>query len=263
MASLRFPFAFIFCLWFGLTSCAYGESLSVGYLAYGQSFDVTNHGSNEGGGAGLFTLSYVETLGSTFVQVTPGTIASFCIDLNEYIYPSAPAGPNHYDIISLADAPNYASGSAPMGTAKANAIARLWRMYVNADANEFVDDPVNASTKNAALQLAIWEIEFEDWNSSYAGPDPWDLTSGNFVSNSLTAAILQANAMLDWVWDNPHAVKAHLEALSAPTLENPSAYQDQVVELTPVPEPAALISLATIVAAAAISLGMKKCRRPD
>ncbi len=53
----------------------------------------------------LFTLSYVEPVGSTFVQVTPGTIASFCIDLNEFIYPSAPAGPNHYEIISLARVP--------------------------------------------------------------------------------------------------------------------------------------------------------------
>ncbi len=148
-----------------------------------------------------------------------------------------------------------------MGTAKANAIARLWRMYVNADANEFVDDPLNASTNNAALQLAIWEIEFEDWSGSYAGTDPWDLTNGNFVSNTLAAAISQANTMLDWVWSNPHAAKAQLEALSAPTLADPSAYQDQVVELTPVPEPTTVVSLATIVAAAAISFGMRKSRR--
>ncbi len=89
MGHSRFAVIFVFCVWLGLAGCAYGESISVGYLAYGQNFSVTNHGSNEGGGAGLFTLSYVEPVGSDFVQVTPGTIASFCIDLNEYIYPSA------------------------------------------------------------------------------------------------------------------------------------------------------------------------------
>ncbi len=148
-----------------------------------------------------------------------------------------------------------------MGTAKANAIARLWRMFVNADANDFVDDPINASTNNAALQLAVWEIEFEDWNGTYAGSDPWDLTNGNFVSNTLSAAIAEANTMLDWVWSNPHAAKAQLVALSAPTLADPSAYQDQVVELTPVPEPAAALSLATILGAVAISFGMQKSWR--
>ncbi len=67
--------------------------------------------------------------------------------------------------------------------------------------------------------------------------------------------------MLNWVWSNPHAAKAQLEALSAPTLADPSAYQDQVVELTPVPEPTTAVGLATILAAAAISLGMRKNRR--
>ncbi len=42
------------------------------------------------------------------------------------------------------------------------------------------------------LQLAVWEIEFEDWNGTYAGPDPWGLTSGNFVSNSLSAAMCRS-----------------------------------------------------------------------
>ena len=148
-----------------------------------------------------------------------------------------------------------------MGTAKANAISRLWHQFANVDSNKFVDDTVNASTNNAALQLAIWEIEFEDWSGTYAGPDPWSLSSGNFVSNSLSAAMSQANTMLNWVWSNPHATKARLEALSAPTLADPSAYQDQVVELTPVPEPTAVVSLATIVAAAAISFGMRRTRR--
>ncbi len=89
MSSPRFIIVFVACLWVALASCACGESISVGYLAYGQSFNVTDHGTNEGGGAGLFTLSYVEPVGSSYVEVTPGTIASFCIDLNEHIYPSA------------------------------------------------------------------------------------------------------------------------------------------------------------------------------
>ena len=72
-----------------------------------------------------------------------------------------------------------------MGSAKANAISQLWRQYVNADANNLVDDTVNASTNNAALQLAIWEIELEDWNGTHSGPNPWSLSNGNFVSNSL------------------------------------------------------------------------------
>ena len=147
-----------------------------------------------------------------------------------------------------------------MGTTKANAIARLWRMYVNADLDSLVDDPVNADINNAALQLAIWEIEFEDWDGAYVGLNPWSLSSGTFVSNTLPGAIDQANSMLEWVWDNPHAAKARLEAFSAPTLEDPSAYQDQVVEVVPVPEPAAVVNLATILAAAAISFGVRKGR---
>ncbi len=102
MSYPRFLIILVACLWVATATSAFGESISVGYLAYGQNFSVTDHGSNEGGGAGLFTLSYVEPVGSTFVQVTPGTIAAFCIDLKEYIYPSAPAGPNHYEIVPLA-----------------------------------------------------------------------------------------------------------------------------------------------------------------
>ncbi len=212
-------------LWFA-SSAAFGDTLSVGYVHYGQSFSVVNHGSGEGGGAGLFALSYVEPNGADFVQAAPGTIASYCIDLQEYIWPSTPSGPNTYDIIPLADAPNYASGPAAMGPAKAKAISQLWKEFVNNDGNNVVDDLNYGSDNNAAIQLAIWEIELEDWNGSYGGPDPWSvdpssISAGQFYSTSLPAAITLADQYLSWVWNNPNARGADLVALSAPTLNAP------------------------------------------
>ena len=265
------------CLLFGWiigrSHCALGDSLSlgdtvnVGYVSYGAPYSIDNNGDDEANvGAGLFTLqarspdNTANVSYSNVVQATAnsGTIASFCIDLKEFIWPYT--SPNLFQVVPLADAPNYSTDNGgtigEMGAFKAQEIEQLWAHFINPDADAYVD-PNNTDQINAGFQLAVWEIEYETSSTL-------DLTAGSFLALTgindpqVTGAIDEANSMLAWLAANHRAPMANLVALSAPSGTLTVAYQDQVIELDgsprliPTPEPTNVVSLITLSIAAVI-----------
>jgi hypothetical protein len=208
-----------------------GETLTAGWTIYNGSTD-----------AGLFTLISNDPNASQFVQVTSGTIASFCIDTREFIYPGA--GANFYNVVALTDAPNYAGGTSAdhFSVTQAKEIAQLWRYYINPNIDDYVDDSVSNSDLNTAFQEAVWKIEY--------GP--------SYVFGSPSASALsKVTDMFTWLANNPNAPTAKLMALSAPSGPATGSFQDQIVEVRPAPEPATVVSLATILTAVCLSSARK------
>lgn len=141
----------------------------------------------------------------------------FCIDIGQVIgYTTY----NGYDIIDLATAPKPSQTGVPatgMGSTKADAISALWAQYINQAKADLT------GLQAAGLQLAIWEVVYENTGS-------WDIGSGDFKATTNPSAQTVANSMLTGV--NLSGAKANLVALSH------SGYQDFVVA---VPAPGAIL----------------------
>lgn len=112
-----------------------------------------------------------------------GTFVTFCTDLTEYVTSTTKT----YNVVGIEDMPN----SAPMGAAKAQAIADL---YAYAAGSQIA----LAATDNiaAAFQIAVWEI-VTDFNalavnnglSLSAGSLKVTKTNGSSLGSTLTSTI--------------------------------------------------------------------------
>lgn len=112
-----------------------------------------------------------------------GTYVTFCTDLTEYVTSTTKT----YNVVGIEDMPN----SAPMGAAKAQAIADL---YAYAAGSQIA----LAATDNiaAAFQIAVWEI-VTDFNalavnnglSLSAGSLKVTKTNGSSLGSTLTSTI--------------------------------------------------------------------------
>lgn len=106
---------------------------------------------------------------------------SFCVDLNEYV---KVGNTYNYTIKTLESSPNPDPGSpSGMGTARADALRRLWWQY-RADVEIGTTDQKNI--KAAAFQLAIWEIVFETPTLT-SGLPSFNLATGSLQLLSSTA----------------------------------------------------------------------------
>jgi hypothetical protein len=153
---------------------------------------------------------------------------TFCIELTQDV---GIGGNYTFTTDSLKNAPNPGTsqsqvtpGTVGMGTAKADAIGRLW--------NGFYSQSMSLPNA-AAFQLAIWRIEY-DWGSSTLE----DFTTGNFRANSSNtdgnAAITQAQVLLGHVINNDYGYTVGAPNLVALT---GACIQDQVSQT---PEPTSL-----------------------
>jgi hypothetical protein len=177
-----------------------------------------------------------------------GGFLSFCAELTQGIS----YGKNYsYNIESLSSAPTPASGALGngMGTLAANLISELWYSHFNA----IFDPHNNANTEAAALQLAMWKVEYDPTSFlSKTGKVNW--TSGNLrVDNNLTAAavVLAASFLQDPTFmHDGSGPKAELYAMVSSTA------QDQIVQA--VPEPSSVVL--TLSALAALVVGRTRRR---
>jgi len=144
-------------------------------LAGGGSIGTTEY-------AGLFNFTQ-----NSGPLLTFGTnqFVSFCIDLSDAI--SSPST-HTWDVVDLAAAPDSTSG--PMGAGKADALATLLGSNLGAFLNNAVT-VLNDNTKKAAMQVAVWEVVFEDAGGAY------DVSSGNAQFSNNNAVTAQAQLYLN------------------------------------------------------------------
>lgn len=136
------------------------------------------------GGGGLF---YFDDASGPILFYNSDSFVSFCIDLDENVSTN-----NTYtwDVVALGDAPN----GSPMGTDKAADLAKLYGDQIGTSLND-------ATTLNdgtlIALQLATWEIIYEDFDAN-----GYSVSGGNhFVGNNSGWAD-DANDMLSDLGDS-------------------------------------------------------------
>ncbi|MFO0783617.1 MAG: hypothetical protein U0636_08020 [Phycisphaerales bacterium] len=153
-----------------------------------------------------------------------GQWITYCADLGQTVSGS----PVPYEIVPVAAIPD----SAPMGAAKAQAIAD---MYAYANGSQLL--PTTSNDLAAAFQLAIWEVV-----ADYTGVGPTlglDMTSGNFAATMTDGSPLSAGiagyvaSLLGAVGTNASRDLIGLRS---------GSYQDQILE---VPGPGALALAAT------------------
>jgi hypothetical protein len=159
-------------------------------------------------------------------------IKTFCIEVNEVVVPPFNPPTATFRVTDPASAPT-------LDAAKAAAIKALYGNYY-----DFATDSVKDG-KNAAFQLAIWEITYDFGN-------PVDLDSGNFSANAPSSINNDAEYMLNHLaggLTNYNSSGYQLVALVAPAGvdENgiPAKSQDNVqdhlaIKHAPVPAPPAL-----------------------
>ncbi|MCW5766370.1 MAG: hypothetical protein KIT68_10395 [Phycisphaeraceae bacterium] len=182
----------------------------------GVNYSLNFGGSFTGTSAGRFNWTRT---GGTAAEPT-GNYVAFCIELQQNV---SNGGNYTYDVTAVALAPVPASPFAPMGAARADALARLWNAYYT---NSGIDN-----TNAAAFQLCVWEIVFNDTMS-------FDLGTGQFQATGNATTIALANAWLVTAMDS-NAPMASIYALTSET------NQDMLV---PTPGAAALAGLGTLAA---------------
>jgi PEP-CTERM motif len=176
--------------------------------------------------AGLITVSGFSQGSATTVHiqsVTPSTglhvyaggfnttdgnnnFVSWCVDILQGTYFNSPA--TDYTQVS---------GAAALGTARADALARLATLYLGS---------VNNAVTSAAFQLAVWEIVYENANSAY------NIGSGNFsafgASNGSALTLAQT-----WLSNLPGSSTYSTSVWQSGTRQD-------LVTFTNVPEPSSL-----------------------
>lgn len=160
--------------------------------------------------------------GSTWQDIgaAAGTqIRSFCIEILENV---GFGSTYNTSLVSLDSAPLTNGGLGTMGAAAAADIARIWKNYGGGTTND--------NNTAAALQLAIWKLDYEKGNAF-----SYDLTKGNLRLTSGASDVVATTAqnMLSWVQSHQTAAQANLIAIQGVN----GSFQDQVVELnSPIPD---------------------------
>jgi len=146
----------------------------------------------------------------------PSTFNTFCVELTQNVnIGSQYTFKVTSDLSSAPINPSNPSGAAGMGATRADAISRLWNRYNTGSLN---------TVDAAALQLAIWRIEYDGVGSTVT-----DFSSGNFrvkapstgpnIADS-TAAINEAVTEYNYISSSlSHGTDSHtlfaLESLNA------------------------------------------------
>jgi hypothetical protein len=179
---------------------------------------------------------------------------TFCIEVGQHV--SYGATYSDYLGLNLENAPAPGAGAGgpggaagPMQAAKADAIRRLFG-YTTGTLGINVSSPGLDKIDAAALQIAIWEIVFED-----ALNTAWNATDGEFriTSNSADsdAAEARANLWLTHLRTNTVAPTTfNVIALSSPTA------QDQLVVINPGWTPGGGGTVSPVPAPPAVVLGL-------
>lgn len=223
-----------------IAACAVAASASASTLQLnysGQGFGSTvNVSFNNGMGA---TASHNGFAGQ--LKWNNGTVTTYCVELGQF------TGNYLFNVTSVDNVPSPGPGSTgAMNATKANLIRDLfYRAYSS----------VNSNIAGAAMQVAIWEIAFENITETTNLDDAKSqlLASGNWASqgwfksvagndnqtdiNNAVTALFQSLGTGGWVLDCGPAGLTH------PT------GQDQLI-MIPVPAPALLAGLGLIGAVA-------------
>ncbi|MEJ2147604.1 MAG: PEP-CTERM sorting domain-containing protein [Acidobacteriota bacterium] len=139
----------------------------LGALEVHRYFDDGTHVGDSSSGAGLIGM----LVGNPPDAVNPDSIETFCVQIGVYLK-SAASGPQAYDAVTAVGYTNQAGidfQNAPgeLTQTEVDALGRLW-----ANALNFVH--TGTSVDSAAMQLAIWELVYDNQTTGY------DVTSGNF-----------------------------------------------------------------------------------
>jgi hypothetical protein len=146
----------------------------------------------DGGGSNIAS-------GTIQLQTNIGVLNTYCVDLFDYIG----VGNNTYNYTasSLTAGSTYRNGSAT-GTFTAAQVLDLTRLLTNA--NSLAS---SSSVNSAALQIAVWEIEYDtaNANGSYTlgnsgGGDSFYITATD--SNSATGSLAAFNQAQTWLNDS-------------------------------------------------------------
>lgn len=181
---------------------------------------------------------------------------SFCIDLRDTVKPN----PQNWSVVPLADAPNPKPLNNPgnsMGYTKAGKLAQLLGGTLGTELNNARNTAsynlqdsgftLNAGQRAAALQVAIWEIVWEDEGKIGSLAD--DDVRFNLGANNVIRK--QAEYWLAGL--DGYAAMGHLVGLSSPTVFGGTATQDFVGQV-PIPAAAWLFGSAMV---GAVALGRR------
>lgn len=145
------------------------------------------------------------------------TVRGFCIDLFEL------AGNDTFTVTATAAAPDgFAAG---MGQDRALLLGKLF-------AHQY-DNLGDDKQMNAAFQVAVWEIVYED---VYA----FDVTSGDFKVSSTSLAGVTSLAN-DWLLDITSGSASNLDAMGNIALVSTSKQDWIIPNISPIPAPGALL----------------------
>ncbi len=198
-----------------VTSFASADFTDVSFITqgYAQTVTIVSPGYNGSILAGQLLISLANSTGGS--GYLNGNHIAYCAD----VYQTVNAGPDLYEIVSVAALPS----NAPMGAAAAAGIVDL---YAAAAGAQYGTDADLA----CAFQLAMWEV-INDYGSL-------DINTGNFQATGLTGATMgYLNLLLSAVGTNGSASLLGLTNLDL---------QDMIIEV-PAPGAVALLGLAGLV----------------
>jgi len=238
---------------FGLSPAALADTVVAENITYygGTTSGVVNSVGSSGGG-GLFTFE--RKGGTSPLQLLPNTqlggtsdldFIGICLEFNETLH----SGTQTYDLVELTSAPIDANNSpyAPMNSRATNLATLLGGLYP-VFGQTTIGGSAITNTNALALQIAVWEIANEGFDSTY------NVASGNITFTS-SAAAMQAQGWLTKINNGNSDGWATLTNLKAITIDGK---QDFVVQAVPIPAAAWLFGSALMGTAA---LGRRKQKK--
>jgi hypothetical protein len=159
---------------------------------------ISGQSSIDGGGSNLIT-------GTIGLQTTIGALNTYCVDLFDYINLGSTSVSFNQNVLAAGE--SYQAGSTP-GTFTQTQVTRLTALLTNGSLQ-----PQN-TVNTAALQIAIWEIEYDQTTGgSYNLSNPDSFYFSHTSDSSSSAALAQAQTYLNdvtsstWVGDGNHYIE--------------------------------------------------------